>query len=75
MGSALGIFLVLRLYFTVYPSSRQNTDRIYMESLEVLDTYFPSKRSMNQCLAKEKSTRYGKKNIEVTMRFNLKLFS
>ena len=27
-GSALGISLVLRLYFTVYPSSRHNTDTV-----------------------------------------------
>ena len=28
MGSALGISLGLRLYFTVYPSSRHNTDTV-----------------------------------------------
>ena len=27
-GSALGISLVLRLYFSVYPSSRHNTDTV-----------------------------------------------
>ena len=41
LGSALGISFVLRLHFTVYPSSRRNTDTISAEGVEESHTVEP----------------------------------
>ena len=40
LGSALGISLGLRLYFTVYPSSCHNIDTVYMLVYIIVGFFF-----------------------------------